>query len=443
MIRHVGTGTFGLSAANVMAAGGSLSSNGVLGINASSWVNSSVLQAGTLNLNIGTFTQTASGQLLASQALVGSGGSWTNHGLLASDGTLSLTLSGGYGGAGRVTSLGDLTLRAGTLNNYGTLGSAEQLKLHAPTLLNENGLIFSGGDMALRVNEFTNKYADVYSLGSIDLARDASGNQASRVDNLSATLEAVGDFSLRSAIINNARDVLIIGNTGKYSAVVTELACRGPYNPSGDCDLGSNGRRVGVWQVTERDRLDVVDSSAASNLMAGGDLFMVGQQLLNHSSLISAGGNLEATFATLENKGVKPGEVETLRIFVSGRKPSYYYYADAASSFNLKHSPSPQLETLEQDLNHFIGLMEREYLEGRQINEISSAGEAYSAIIQAGGDVTIQASQTLENSAIRPRYSYVAAVIASTAARRARPSQPTSASPHNSHPTCSSFKSTP
>ncbi|WP_313025159.1 two-partner secretion domain-containing protein [Pseudomonas lopnurensis] len=447
-ILHVGNGTFGLSSANAVQAGGSLVSNGDFSLDATSWTHSGTLQARNLTLDVGTFNQTASGRLLATQSLSATGGKWTNQGLIASDGSLDLTLTGAYDGSGRLTSLGDLTLtaasidlpgsasiaggglahisatglltnrgtltanddltlRAATLNNHGTLGSAERLRLYAPTLRNENGLIFSGGDMALRVNSFTNRFADVYSLGDVDLAKDDQGAQANRFDNLSGTLEAVGDFSLRSAIVNNARDVLVVNDVGKYSAVITELACRGPYNPTGDCDLGGNGRRVGVWQVVERDKLEIVDSSAASNLMAGGDMFLSGQQLLNHSSLISAGGNLTANFTTLENKGVKPGEIETTRIFVSGRKPSYYHYADAAATFNARHSPSPQLATLEQDLNRFIGMMEREYLQGRQVNQTDSAGEAYSAILQAGGDINIQASQNLENSVVRPRYAYL------------------------------------
>ncbi|MFC3609408.1 two-partner secretion domain-containing protein, partial [Stutzerimonas tarimensis] len=445
---HAGAGEFAIALPQVSSAGGRIATYGDLTLSAGSWSNDSVLQAGRLTLDIGTFTQTANGQLLATESLVGRGDTWTNHGLIASDGTLSLELTGSYGGDGRLTSLGDLglvaaslsltgpasiaaggnatfalgggllnqgrltaagdlLLTAATLTNHGTLGSAERLILNATDLLNENGLIFSGDDMALYVDTFTNRYADVYSLGDIDLARNEQGDWAERLDNLSGTLEAEGDFRLGARVIDNTRDILVVDNVGKYAAVIKELACRGPYNPSGDCDLGGNGRRVGVWQVTERDKLEVVESSAASSLMAGGDLSISGEQLLNHSSLISAGGNIQASVAVLENQGVKPGDIETIRIFVSGRKPSYYHYADAAASFNRKHSPAPQLATLEADLNRFVGMMEREYLAGRQINETPLNGESYSAIIQAGGDIVLQAEQRLDNSVIRAQYAYL------------------------------------
>ncbi|MEW3923680.1 hypothetical protein, partial [Pseudomonas aeruginosa] len=87
-ILHTGNGTFGLDSGQVIRAGGELTTNGLLDIRASEWTNSSVLQAGRLNLDIGTFRQTAEGKLLAVQSFTGRGGDWSNDGLLASDGSL-------------------------------------------------------------------------------------------------------------------------------------------------------------------------------------------------------------------------------------------------------------------------------------------------------------------------------------------------------------------
>ncbi|ELB4610836.1 TPA: hypothetical protein NHR00_006505, partial [Pseudomonas aeruginosa] len=115
-ILHTGNGTFGLDSGQVIRAGGELTTNGLLDIRASEWTNSSVLQAGRLNLDIGTFRQTAEGKLLAVQSFTGRGGDWSNDGLLASDGSLRLDLSGGYRGNGRATSLGDFALNAASLD---------------------------------------------------------------------------------------------------------------------------------------------------------------------------------------------------------------------------------------------------------------------------------------------------------------------------------------
>ena len=449
-ILHVGTGDFGLSAAQVMGAGGDLSTNGLLSLTADSWINSGVLQAGELVLNIGNFTQTATGQLLAGNAFTGSGTNWVNHGLLASDGTFSLNLSGAYSGngqlsslgdlslsaasvnlsssariagggltsvtssgllsnLGKLTSAGDLTVTANTLNNHGTLGSAEKLRLVAPTLLNESGLIFSGDDMTLRVNNFINRYADVYSLGAIDLARNDQGANASLLDNLSATLESTGDFSLKAAVINNARAVLVINDAGKYTAKITELPCSSYYG-AGDC----SGKRNGVWEIIERDKLEVAEASAASSIQAGGNLLLVGDTLTNSSSLISAGGNITANLARLENTGVETGEIETRRIFTSQRTRNIGSWQTEANQFTAKYwylSPGynpNNLSGLEAALAHFIGRMEREQTKFRTTTNIASGDQSYAAIIQAGGNVSITASEQINSGVIRPSYAYVA-----------------------------------
>ncbi|XVN20238.1 hypothetical protein QZH46_10230 [Pseudomonas corrugata] len=219
-------------------------------LNADSWTNSSVLQAGTLNINVNDFTQTASGQLLASSSLIGTGGNWTNDGVIASDGGLDLQLTGRYSGNGRITSLGDMTvdaaaidlsnaasitgggattiggrgglgslnnngrltsagalnIDAGTVNNYGTIAGADGLKLTASTLLNDQGgFLFSGADMKLRVGSLTNRKSDVYALGDIDIALNDQGERSALMENDSGTMESGRDFSINADSIINKR----------------------------------------------------------------------------------------------------------------------------------------------------------------------------------------------------------------------------------------------
>lgn len=247
-VTHVGVGEFDISTANVMNAGGTLVTRGGLTLNADSWTNSSVIQAGRLTVNVNNLVQTTAGQLLGSDSFIGRGVNWSNEGLLASNGTFSLDLSGAYGGNGRVssvgnlgltasqidlttaasitggttatitsrgsltnlgrlTSAGSLTVNAVSLTNNGTLGGAGNLRISSNSLLNQNGLIFSGGDMALRVGTLTNRYADIYGLGNISIARDDSNGWSSSINNLSATIESVGDMTLAADHIENRKDV--------------------------------------------------------------------------------------------------------------------------------------------------------------------------------------------------------------------------------------------
>ena len=66
--------------------------------------------------------------------------------------------------------MGDALLIVASLDNRGTLGAAQKLRIEAPTLLNQ-GLVFSGADMALRANSLTNLKGDLYSLGALSAAR--------------------------------------------------------------------------------------------------------------------------------------------------------------------------------------------------------------------------------------------------------------------------------
>ncbi|MDF3935811.1 filamentous hemagglutinin N-terminal domain-containing protein, partial [Pseudomonas citronellolis] len=371
-VRHLGSGQFGLDLAQAGLAGGRFISNGSLSYQAASWTNASLIQARDFNLDIGQLTQTASGQLLATGTFKGTGGDWTNAGRLTSDGSLDLNLGGRYsatgelsslgvlnlraaslaldsagsiaGGAdttiatlgsldnsGRLTSDGDLNVRAASLNNHGTLGSAANLRVETPSLLNENGLIFSGADLTLRVGSFTNRFADVFSLGALDLAADDAGNRAARLDNLSATLESQGDMRLNVSALNNARAVLVVNDAGKYTAQIVEVNCYKYLNDSiADC----SGKRNGVWEITERDKLEVLQASAASSISAGGDLRIDADQLSNASSQIAAGGNLYATVNRLTNQGVVTGEIETFRVFVSQRTEHMGSWRDEADAFS-------------------------------------------------------------------------------------------------------------
>ncbi|MCO6059746.1 hemagglutinin repeat-containing protein [Pseudomonas sp. MOB-449] len=447
---HVGNGAFDISLPNVVNAGGSLVTNGGLTLNADSWTNSTTIQAGRLTVNVGQFHQTANGQLLASSTFTGSGGNWLNDGLIASDGALSLNLSGTYSGSGRVTSLGELalgaaqlalptagritgggsttlsvggllsnsgvmtsasglTINAGQLNNYGTLGSAAQLRLVTPSLLNQNGLIFSGGDMAMRVGSFTNLYADVYSLGSIDIAADDLGNQASLLSNRSGTLESIGSFGLHAALIENRRDVLTYSDGGLYTAKIEENRC---VEPGVDCTGKSN-----TWfRITTRNKLEVTDASAAAVINAGQGLTITGGTLRNESSLISAGGNIAMNLYAFDNKGVETGETETSRVYRLTRMNRKYQlaYVRQAEDFTDKYwleSPGYQAGSAAEiapAISAFLsGPFDGEVGYLASTTQLGAGDQRFAGIIQAGGSVSINASNHITNGVVRPYETYV------------------------------------
>ncbi|NWB46623.1 two-partner secretion domain-containing protein [Pseudomonas gingeri] len=349
---HLGTGTLDMSTANIFNAGaGNLVTRGGLTLTADSWTNSSVLQVGRLTLNINNLTQTGSGQLLATDSLTGTGGNWNNDGLIASNGSLALNLSGNYSGNGkvsslgslgvsaaqidlgsaagimagstglvsssgsltnngRVTAIGDLTVNSANLTNQGTLGSAANLRVNADTLLNQNGLIFSGGDMALRTNNFTNRYADVYSLGNISIAKDDNNGASASINNISSTMESVGDMSLSATHIENRKDVF--QTTGGMVSAYIGVRCYACDEFVPAVGYQYDGYLVWIENYTSQ----IVQDSASASMTAGRNFLASGQEFINQASTVSAGNNLTVNTQTFTNQGASVGDYSVRRSFV-------------------------------------------------------------------------------------------------------------------------------
>ncbi|WP_259344746.1 DUF637 domain-containing protein, partial [Pseudomonas aeruginosa] len=372
-----------------------------------------------------------------------------NDGLLASDGSFRLDLSGGYRGNGRATSLGDFALNAASLdlgnaaslagganvtlgagnllvnrgritaagdlvasaaslNNYGTLGGGGNLRLNAPALLNERGLLFSGADMTLRAGDIINLYGDVYSLGRLDIARDDAGNRAASLRNLSGVIESGKDFSLRASLIENRRAVLE-SKSGLYTAKMEQTACIEGVN-AGDC----SGKRNAIWTITQRDKTEVTASSAMGQLLAGGDFAIDGGTLNNLSSLIGSGGNLTANLEVLDNQGLETGELETIRVLRTARGGDIGGIDQKSRNFtNLYWYQSANFDParageIPAALNAILSDWSFEYeFPSKGPTPISSGDQSYAAVIQAAGDVTVNASTRIDNGVTRPGYTFV------------------------------------
>ncbi|WP_455911152.1 hemagglutinin repeat-containing protein [Pseudomonas putida] len=452
-VLHVGTGNFGIAPANLNDVGGSLVTRGDLTISQGHWTNSSVIQAGQLTVNVDTLDQTASGQLLGARRFVGSGANWNTQGLIASDGTLDLTLSGALNSSGRISSLGDLNLsaaqatlsetasiagggittaniagtlnnrgritaatdlvlNAGAINNYATLGSGQRLTATTGALLNDHGLIFSGGDMSLRVDALNNSYADLYSMGNLSVDRDGKGGLASSIINSSSSIQSDGDLSLAAAVMRNERAVLTTNDGGIYTASITEMPCRRGAEYAGDCE----GPKVNhLWEVVQRDKLEVLQASAASLISAGKNITLTGGQLLNSSSSIGAAGMINITVNNLTNTGIETGETETWRLFRSKRTRDASDWYALAADFNRKYSVGGaaynpnDLGGLEAAMAAFIGTTERESVSLRRVTKIATGDQRYAGIIQAGGAANVITQNNIDNTVVRPGYTYVGA----------------------------------
>ena len=334
-VLHVGAGTFDISTANLTNVGGNVVTRGGLTLAADDWTNSSVIQAGRLTVNVNTLNQTAGGQLLAFDSLIGKGINWSNDGLIASDGSLNVTLDGTYSGSGRATSQGTfglsaaqvnlsstgrlagggitsidagqltnygrltsneaMTIKANNLSNFGTLGAAQDLTIKVTTLGNEGGLIFSGRDMNLLVNDFTNqKKGAVYSFGNLEIA-GVSGERANEVNNLASSINVDGDFSLSANSFNNKTDGIV--GAEKFL--------------SGDIRF----RFSGTFYVEERYESQSSITGERATVSVAGSLAAGVGRFTNTASLISAGKNITLNVDTFENLAMQSGSYTRSRVF--------------------------------------------------------------------------------------------------------------------------------
>jgi filamentous hemagglutinin len=419
-ILHLGEQGFALNVADMNDAGGRIISNSDLTVSLASWFNTSLLQARNLTLNIEQLTQGYDGQLIAIQRFTGSGEAWSNDGLLASDDDFSLNLTGGYRGYGDVTSLGDMQLSAASLqigegvdlrsggrarldisgtlyneggqltavdglrvnaaelDNQGALGSAARLQINAPSLLNQ-GLLFSGADMALFSDHLSNRYGDIYSLGSLLVSKNAQGEQADLLENRSGSIESLGSMDLRAALLENRKQLFELGREQTYGHI--SVKCY---------DCGGDHHNVD-YIATERFNTVLSSDSAAARIHSGGDLAIQGGAVSNLFSSLSASGDIALRSDTLLNLGAESGAISRVQRFNTGRVTDgtdERFRDNYINPYNAQALP----KVLPSALSRWSQLSD--------IETFTPDGMLAPAVIQAGGLVSIQADQGLSNGTL-------------------------------------------
>ena len=432
---HLGEGDFDIATGNVINAGGSLVTRGGLTLTADSWTNSSVIQAGRLNLNVNQFAQTASGQLLASQHLQARGGNWSNDGLLASDGSLDLQIGGTYSGTGRVSSLGGmtfgaaqvnlgsagsiagggdtqvniggqlvnagrltsnakLTVNAGGVLNTGTLGGAQDLSLTTPTLVNDHGFVFSGQNAGLNVNTLTNSYGEFYSLGGLTVAGMAAGTSAQSLRNISGNIQSGGDINIAALDLLNDRE--------KYEASQQITDGRMTIRCVQHCGGGASWVRgpVFIYRTVEG---VVTSDSPQSTLNAAGNLTVNSSSFLNRYSTVSAGNDLSITSGTITNQASLVASGSSGYEVGAGVKINRGLFFQLARDVQAYERAHPQGSAFnQQDFAALVAKFNPGIFYGidRPVETSTLSSSSAPAIIQAGGQARLTAANDISSISV-------------------------------------------
>ncbi|HFQ7088560.1 TPA: hemagglutinin repeat-containing protein [Raoultella planticola ATCC 33531] len=282
----VANGRFTLTSTGDIINGGKLLAGSSLDItsrNLSNGVNGEI-NAGQNTLNVS--------DTLFNAGLIDGGYTRINAGTLTNSGSGRI-----YGNAVGVNAL--------TFNNLAengtaaTLAGRERVDLGVQTLNNrDHGLIYSGGDLLI---------------GGALADNGAASGQAGTINNHSATIESAGDMTLAAGQINNINDRFTTGVVTVSQEQVTEYQHTGSpnrWNATDDGvfvdrnsadglrnlntpdDTGSNNDNFNQFDYTRTVEETRILESDPAKILAGGNMTLTGDRLLNDKSQVIAGGTL-------------------------------------------------------------------------------------------------------------------------------------------------------
>ncbi|MGY3299801.1 filamentous hemagglutinin [Pseudomonas sp. TE6288] len=420
------------------------------------WVNNGLIASdGDFSLNLGG-SYSGSGRasslgdlkldansiVLGASTSIAGGGTTTIGGL----GTLSSLTN-----HGRLTSAQALDVRASRLDNYGTLASATTLKINsAEALNNANALIFSGTDMTWSVGSLSNTLGEIYSLGNLTVEGRSPGTRAAVLKNISGKMESARDFNIRAEQFINERNNFKV-TSELYSSAIGQRCYSCTSLPYGV----SNSKKWPyhlVWIQQYKTTVSGDPSSVAASINAGGNLDVQGTSFSNSNSTVSATGNITVNVANFQNTGtalgdyisakyleVKPkgfGQISELITYNQYNDASYakdWWFINPAGEvsraptvvYRCCATPSETfvaygLEVFARD-DHIIGargMGESMFSSGQRMElpayvanarvfeekviETGTVSSYVPAVIQAGGNVTINAGQRLGNGVEKP-----------------------------------------
>lgn len=276
--------------------------------------NSGNLLAGAkLDLSAASLFNAASGEIAAGATWLTLSSSLSNYGLIDGSQTWLRAETLTNAGTGRI--YGDhLSIQATTLNNLAqdgtaaTLAGRQRVDIGAQTINNrDHALIYSDGAMAIG--------------GRVDDNGFAIG-QAQTLNNHSATIESAGDMALSIGQLNNINDhfsteVVLIsteqiheyqqkGSPTRWDAdadgvFVDHNSADHLLNLNTPDDTGANNDNFYEYTYTRTIEEEVIAESDPGKILAGGNMLITANQVLNDKSQIVAGGTLGIFADSVDN----------------------------------------------------------------------------------------------------------------------------------------------
>ena len=254
---------------------------------------------------------------------------------------------------GVFSSTGDLQLAVIDLENHGDMAGLGSLTFTGDMLRNgeEHSLLLSAGDMGLYLSELDNK-GDIYALGDMDIA---GGQLADSVDAIwedpSSWAQRISNTSGLIASEGNTRIAAHEFEQKLASDPEAEIIWDDPdyhYDRDYDRRCFNRNRNSACHSTTYRTKYQkqIVQTFSAprqSRLLAGGDLWLLGENLVNDAGVVAANNDIKIKATRFENKAYTVDLKEITRVDKSwlrkkdsggGSKKKYYTYTTVPYSEN-------------------------------------------------------------------------------------------------------------
>ncbi|WP_062815764.1 hemagglutinin repeat-containing protein [Alcanivorax sp. NBRC 102024] len=352
---------------------GKVAGQGHVVINATDSISNSgqVDAVGDLTISTADLNNTA-GALRAEQTLSLTTGHYVHQGEVQADGALQLDADTVAIGAeadwqvrgdvsvtadqlrneGVFSSTGDLQLAVIDLENQGDIAGLGSLTSTGEILRNgEHSLLLSAGNMGLYLSELDNK-GDIYAVGDMDIA---GGQLADSVD---AIWKAPSSWADR---VRNTSGLIASGGNTRIAAhdfeqklisdPEVDIVWDDPdyhYDRDYDRRCFNRNRNSACHSTTYRTKYqkEIVQSFSAprqSRLLAGNDLWLLGDNLINDAGVIAANNDINIKATRFENTAYTVDLKEVTRVDKSwlrkkdsggGTKKKYYTYTTIPTSEN-------------------------------------------------------------------------------------------------------------
>ncbi|QUJ69704.1 hypothetical protein KDD30_23550 (plasmid) [Photobacterium sp. GJ3] len=285
-------------------------------------------------------------------AYVSAGGQLVNTGKLVAQGHTDVSAGGALTNLAAGLISGQTTaLNAHVLNNQGTIQALSNLMATLSQFINQGatlgmqdttlnvtgnvsntGLLYAGQTGAFYVKgELVNTEGDILTGGKMFIAADDSGALSKSVQNVSGVIQSGDDLDLKAEHIVNKRKVLEIEKSSgegvqldpHYNQAEFSVPRGSEFAPTyywkeskGSSGANGNSNIRYTLVVTGGTHLDFVTknevvtlktASASAQMLAGKNLTVLGKNLENNASLISAANNSYFTLDSLENTGYALG----------------------------------------------------------------------------------------------------------------------------------------